>query len=96
MKIKSIAQPEGTLTRSLANDPLFLQKQDMYAKNTLALEKLTEHLQKSSLITKGLSAVVGEVSGGLWETQSAARDRALYEKKYAEWVVRQMGSGDRQ
>jgi hypothetical protein len=99
MKIKSIAQPEGTLTRSLANDPLLLQKQDMYAKNTLALEKLTEQLQKSSPMTKGLSAVAGEVTGGLWETQSAKRERTLYEQKFAEWVVqqmRQMGAGDRQ
>jgi hypothetical protein len=99
MKIKSIAQPEGTLTRSLANDPLFLQKQDMYSRNSLALEKLTEQLQKSSPITKGLSAVAGEVTGGLWETQSAKRDRTLYEQKFAEWVVqqmRQMGAGDRQ
>ena len=96
MKIKSIAQTEGTLTRSLANDPLFFQKQDMYAQNTLALEKLTEQLEKSSPITKGLSAGVGYVSGGLWESQSAARDRALYDKLRAEWLVQQMGSGDRQ
>lgn len=96
MKIKSIAQTEGTLTRSFANDPLFFQKQDMYAQNTLALEKLTEQLERSSAITKGLSAGVGYVSGGLWESQSAARDRALYDKLRAEWLVQQMGSGDRQ
>jgi hypothetical protein len=94
MKIKSIAQPEGTLTRSMADDPMLFQKQDMFAKNTLALEKLTEQLQKSSPITKGLSAVADRASGGLWESQSSSRDRLLYDLYTAALRVQQ--TGDRQ
>jgi hypothetical protein len=93
-RINALAQNEKSLTRNLADDPTFLEKQDISTKNTLALEKLTEQLDKSYMATKALSDALTVATGGLWESQRAARDRAVSDMYEA--TRRMSGAGDRQ
>jgi hypothetical protein len=82
-RISSLQQGGMSLTRNVANDPIFMQKQDQLLKDSQAIENHTEQLEKQAQATKNLSDAMTTLTFGLWESRSEALRKELREQTEA-------------
>jgi hypothetical protein len=82
-RISSLQQGGMSLTRNVANDPIFMQKQDQLLKDSQAIENHTEQLEKQSRATKELSDAMTNLTIGLWESRAEALRKELREQTEA-------------